>query len=319
MKNFLQYIGSALVILVLAGCGGATIYNIDNSNTIANKSSLKQVETAIKKGALRKNWSVKKVKEGLLTATINVRGKHIAVVSIPYTEKGYKIDYKTSQGLSYDATANTIHKNYNKWITSLERNINYELAQIGMTQTTSAVRTAPVSQPVVARPVTTVASNLKKSGDLNLEGKTVYIKSIIPYSATAPIAPNIKAECIIDQQLSEFILKSAQASGLNVVVKNDIGKNDIQLKVEIVDAVSRGGAFRGHNKYVTISGALVQGDKVYQTFKAARISGGGFWGAYKGSCAVLGRTVEALGKDTAVWLSSPMDGAKLGDTYLIRY
>jgi len=318
MKNFTKYIGIALFLLILTGCKSTAIYNIDNSQSIQSKASIKQVENAIRKGALRKNWSIKKVKEGLLTASINVRGKHTAVVSVPYTTKGYKLDYKSSKGLNYDADANTIHKNYNKWVSYLEKNINYELAQIGIQQTTSAIRTTPVSQPVITPPVTTLASNLKKSGDLNLEGKTVYIKSIIPYAPTAPVAANIKAECIIDQQLSEFILKSAQASGLNVVVKNDIGKNDIQLKVEIVDAVSRGGAFRGHNKYVSISGALVQGDKVYQTFKAARISGGGFWGAYKSSCAVLGRTVKALGKDTAVWLSSPIDGAKLGDTYLLR-
>ncbi len=318
MKDFIKYIGSALILLLLAGCGGTAIYNIDNSNTIDSKNSMKQIETAIKKGALRKNWSVKKVKEGLLTATINVRGKHIAVVSIPYTTKGYKIDYKDSQGLKYDPSSNTIHKNYNKWVTNLERNINYELAQIGISQTHSAIRSNPVSQPVVTKPVETVAKNLKKSGDLNIDGKTIYIKGIIPYAANAPVAQNIKTECIIDQQLSEFIVKSAQASGLNVVVKNNIGKNDIELKVEIIDAVSRGGAFRGHNKYVTISGALVKGDKVYQSFKAARISGGGFWGAYKSSCAVLGRTVEALGRDTGVWLTSPMDGARLGDTYLIR-
>jgi hypothetical protein len=165
MKTIFKYIGTALFVLILTGCGGAAIYNIDNSNTIQDKASLKQVETAIKKGALRKNWSVTKEKEGLLTATINVRGKHIAVVSIPYTTKGYKIDYKDSQGLSYDATANTIHKNYNSWVSHLERNINYELAQIGMTQTSSAVRSSPVSQPVVvAKPVATVASNLKKQG-----------------------------------------------------------------------------------------------------------------------------------------------------------
>lgn len=313
MKKILQFMAGTLILLVLTGCGGATIYNIDNSNTIANKSTLKQVETAIKKGILKKYWSVKKEKSGLLTATINVRNRHIAVVSIPYTSKGYKIDYKSSEGLKYDATKNTIHPNYNKWVGNLEKNINYELAKIGMIQTTSAIRTTPTVQTTKA-----VASNLKKSGTVNIEGKTIYIKNIIPYAETAPIAPNIKAECTIDQQLSDFIISSAKASGLNVVAKNNIGKNDIELKVEIVDAVSRGGAFRGHNKYVSINGSIVKGNKVYQSFQAARMSGGGFWGAYKGSCSVLGRTVKALGNDVGIWLSSPVDGAKLGDAYLIR-
>lgn len=317
MKKVIHLLLLTTIGLIFFGCKATTIQNIDNSGTIQKKVTMQQVEMAIKKGAMRKNWATKKIQEGLLEATVNVRGKHIAVVDIAYNTKGYKIDYKDSQGLKYDAESNTIHKNYNSWVAHLQRNIDYELAQIGLSSNTTStvVSPTPVAQ-VAATP--SVASNLKKSGDISLTGKTIYVKSIIPYAATAPIAPNIKAECIIDKQLSEFIVAQAQANGLNVVVKNDIGKNDLELKVEIVDAVSRGGAFRGHNKYVSISGALVQGDKVYQSFRAARISGGGFWGAYKSSCAVLGRTVEALGNDVGLWISSPIDGARLGDTYLIR-
>ena len=322
MKKVIHLLSLTLIGLFLIGCGGTAIQNIDNSGTIDKKVSLKQVEAAIKKGAMRKNWATKKIQDGLLESRVNVRGKHVAVVNISYNTKGYKIDYKDSQGLKYDASSNTIHKNYNKWVHSLQRNIDYELAQIGIHRNTSAATAAPTPAPVVYQQPATVTpstAHLKKSGEVSIEGKTIYVKSIIPYAQNAPVATNIKTECIIDKQLSEFIVSNAQANGMNIVVKDNIGKDDLELKVEIIDAVSRGGAFRGHNKYVTISGALVKGDKVYQSFKAARISGGGFWGAYKSSCAVLGRTVKALGNDVAIWLSSPMDGAKLGDTYLIRY
>jgi len=318
MKNFLKLIGTTLFVLILTGCGGTAIYNIDNSNTIDTKTSMKQVEIAIKNGVTRKHWSVKKVQNGLLSATINVRNKHIATVSIPYTSKGYKIDYTSSEGLGYNMDKNTIHKNYNKWIRNLEKNINYELAKIGISQTGSAIRKAPMSHSTTVNQPTQVTSNLSKASAMNTNGQTIYIKSIIPYSATAPVATNIKTECTIDKQLSDFIVASAKARGLNVVVKDQIAKNEIELKVEIADAVSRGGAFRGHNKYVIINGALVKGGKSFQSFKAARISGGGYWGAYKSSCSVLGRTVKALGNDTAIWLSNPIDGARLADTYLIR-
>lgn len=316
MKNVLQYIVTALFVFILNGCGAATlVHNIDNRNTLDQKSSMQQVEDAIQQGALRKSWTIKKEKEGLLSATLNVRGgKHIAIVSIAYDTKGYSINYKESHGLDYDASANTIHKSYNKWIATLEKNINYELARVGVQQTHSSIGvTNPKPQ---ATPSST--TQFKKAGGLNIEGKTLYIKSVIPYASSSQVAENIKAECILDQQLSEFIVASAQASGFNVVVKNDIGKNDIELKVEIIDAVSQGGVMRGHNKYVSIRGVLVQGAKEYQSFKAARISGGGFWGAYKSSCAVLGRTVEALGKDTGTWLAHPIDGALLGDRYLLK-
>jgi hypothetical protein len=74
-----------------------------------------------------------------------------------------------------------------------------------------------------------------------------------------------------------------------------------------------GNAFIGHSKYSRISGALYQdGDRV-AGFRAVRASMGGAFAGYKGSCSVLGRTMKALGKDIAQWLTNPDDGAELGD------
>ena len=305
-------------VLLFTGCGGALVNNVDNSGYIdGNKHSMHAIETAIKKGAIKRGWSVKKVANAELEAKNNIRGKHLVVVSIPYNRNGYRIDYKDSQNMKYDASANTIHKNYNKWVSNLERDINYELSQIGIvgntTNSTSARVVTPI-QPKSSAPST----NYRKGNSDSISGQTIYIKNIIPYANGNRIAQNIKAECTIDQQLAEFIKKSAMDQGLKVEYKNNAGSSDLQLIVEITDAVSQGGAFRGHNKFVTISGNLVKGNKSYGSFKAARVSGGGFWGAYKGSCAVLGRTVETLGKDVATWLYSPIDGARLRNTGLIR-
>lgn len=317
MKRIFKYLSGALLALFLVGCGGAAIQNIDNSGTIDNKASLKQVEQAIKKGAMRKNWSTKKIKTGQLEARVNVRGRHVAMVTIDYNRTGYKITYKDSQNLKYNAEKQTIHKSYNKWIATLERNINYELARIGLNPSASNYTPSKHVAPkvVAAKPVT---SNYKKVSNADLSGKTIYIKSIVPYSPTSMVATNIKTECTLDKQLSDFIVEFARNNDVKIEVKDNISKNDLELKVQIDNAVSRGGAFRGHNKWVAISGALVKGNVEYYSFKAARLSGGGFWGAYKSSCSVLGRTVQAIGKDTAIWLSSPMDGARLGDTHLIQ-
>ncbi len=40
---------------------------------------------------------------------------------------------------------------------------------------------------------------------------------------------------------------------------------------------------------------------------------GGFMGAYKGTCALLGRCTKTLGKDIAEWLKNPVNNATLGD------
>lgn len=301
-------------VLMLAGCKTATVQNIDNSGYISgSKVTTKKVEAAIRKGAMRKGWNTKRIKTGLLEARNNVRGKHLVVVDISYNTKGYKIMYKDSQNMKYDPSSNSIHPNYNKWIANLERNINYELSQIGVAGNSSSravTNIAPKSS--------TSSKSYKKADSSAISGKTIYIKNITPYSANNRIAENIKAECIINEQLAQFIKEFSEAQGVKVEYKNKPSKNDLFLDVQIVDAISQGGAFRGHNKFTSIEGRLVKGNKSYGTFKAARISGGGFWGAYKGSCAVLGRTVKALGKDVAGWLYSPMDGARLGDSHLIR-
>jgi hypothetical protein len=137
----------------------------------------------------------------------------------------------------------------------------------------------------------------------------------IPYKKDANIALRIRQECNINQQLSEFIQSYGEDAGINVVRMpkintKDKGKN---LQIEIVNAVSRGNAFIGHRKFTSIKGSLYDDGKKVAGFSAARVSGGGFMGGFKGSCSVLGRTVKVLGKDIAFWLKNPIDGIHLGD------
>ena len=309
MKKILMYLSLVFGALLISACTSTVVNNIDNSSTFMdNHLTSKKVEMAIKKGSSKRGWLVKKHKMGLITARNNIRGKHLVIVNISYNKNGYKIDYKDSQNMKYNPSNNTIHKNYNKWIANLERDINYELSLSGMNNVNSTTK----------RKINKKKKGHKYGGKFNIDGKTIYIKSLIPYKSGNRIASNIKAECTIDQQLSNFIKQYSQEKGINIKFKNNIRSNDLQLKVEIIDAVSRGGAFRGHNKYVSIRGKLIKGNKSYGSFEAARVSGGGFWGAYKSSCAVLGRTVKALGQDVSTWLYSPINNAKLGDIGYIR-
>lgn len=305
--------------LFMAGCGGALIQNVDNSNYLAKKTSMAKMERAIKQGGLNRGWKSKKVKEGHMVLEILVRGRHFVAVDVFYSGTGYKIQYKNSREMDYNAQKGTIHGNYNKWVRNLEHDINYELSKAGMRGYSSAAATAPAPAAAPASKPAAATKSYEKSGDtLSLSGKTVYIRSLAPYAAGAPIAENIKSECVIDKQLVDFIVEYAQQNGINVVVKNDIAADELELKVAIVDAVSAGTAFTGHRKYTAIAGSIVRGKKEYYSFKGARLSGGGFWGAYKSSCSVLGRTVKALGQDVALWLASPIDNARLGDQHLIR-
>lgn len=63
----------------------------------------------------------------LITARIELRGKHSATVRIPYTDKSYSIEYVDSSGLNYDAKSGSIHHNYNRWVGNLRLAIDRQL------------------------------------------------------------------------------------------------------------------------------------------------------------------------------------------------
>jgi hypothetical protein len=62
-----------------------------------------------------------------------------------------------------------------------------------------------------------------------------------------------------------------------------------------------------------VKGSLSQKGKILGDFKARRYSGGGMFGGYKGTCAILRRCVKTLGKDVAEWLAQPTSQAVLCD------
>ncbi len=144
---------------------------------------------------------------------------------------------------------------------------------------------------------------------------SVRIERITPYSDDAKVANDIRNECDNQRKLSHFIQVYGAEHNIAIERVNDL-VTDAEgkvLEVAITDAISRGNAFIGHRKYTDIEGTLYEDGAEQASFTATRVSGGGAFGGFKGSCSVLGRTVEVLGKDVALWLKDPADGAHLGD------
>lgn len=136
----------------------------------------------------------------------------------------------------------------------------------------------------------------------------------VPFAEDAIVAGNIKRECPIGTQLTDALVRFASADGHRVELVETVDTTSGQvLKMEFHDAQSAGNAWMGHRKSVTVKGWLYRDGQQVAKFVARRNSGGGFAGGFKGSCAVLERTVNAIGKDVAGWLNNPVDGGQLGD------
>ena len=144
---------------------------------------------------------------------------------------------------------------------------------------------------------------------------SVVIPKEIAYSNKDVIDSAIVAECALPTRTAELLIQALTAADIEhkSVDKASPKSGTNVLQLEIASATSGGNAFMGHYKAVTVTGKLFQNGKEAGNFVVTRKSGGGAFGGFKGSCAVLGRCAETIGKDIAKWLAEPTENAKLGD------
>ncbi|MEP6906467.1 MAG: hypothetical protein ABI858_00580 [Pseudoxanthomonas sp.] len=146
----------------------------------------------------------------------------------------------------------------------------------------------------------------------NASAQAIRIQNPVPYAEDNDISDAIKTECSLGERLAMFIKENASVP-VELVAEDPDTSAGRSLKLEIVDAVSMGNAFLGHQKFTKVRGTLFENGTKVAAFKARRNSMGGAFAGFKGSCSVLDRTVEALGEDVGAWLAAPKDGAGLGD------
>lgn len=142
---------------------------------------------------------------------------------------------------------------------------------------------------------------------------TVHVQDPVPFSESAYIADNIKAECRMGAQLATALGNNAPKFGNTIEFGAEPAEHGRVLNLELVEAQSAGNAFSGHFKSATVRGVLLEEGRKVATVTARRVSRGGAFAGFKGSCDVLERVVNAIGGDLAEWLANPTDGAKLGD------
>jgi hypothetical protein len=124
----------------------------------------------------------------------------------------------------------------------------------------------------------------------------------------------VKPECDLDGKLTQFIKENSAGQYANIVTDSITELANAQVMTVEIEEVQgmAGGAWSGPNR-VLIKGALAEKAKMLGDFKARLNSGCGMFGGYKGTCSILGRCVETLGKDVTEWLAQPAPQAVLGD------
>ncbi|MCV9878882.1 hypothetical protein [Brenneria izbisi] len=123
MKKLFIFLGLACV-LALSGCARtAPVANV--TKTIAAQYTADQVKKAILQAGLEREWVMTPVSPGVINARLDQRG-HVADIRINYSQTSYSINYVSSQNLL--AGDGKIHRNYNRWVNNLDREIQLKLA-----------------------------------------------------------------------------------------------------------------------------------------------------------------------------------------------
>ena len=144
---------------------------------------------------------------------------------------------------------------------------------------------------------------------------TIHIGKTAPFTDTTTIAKNILDECNLPESQMQYLREMGKELEVNVVedeaaVAENKGK---VLLVETFNAISTGNAFSGHKKQVIVKGKLLENGTEIGNFTGIRGSGGGVFGGYKSSCAVLHRCQAALAEDILEWTKSPSKDARIGE------
>lgn len=129
MRSSIFVLLFALPLIVL-GCAKQhpLILNVNQEPIPANiedgSYTMDQVEQTILAACRNKGWAASLVEPGKIIASITIRTRHRAKISIEYTTTHYSISYMESSGLDY--RNGRIHSNYNHWIARLDAEIKKE-------------------------------------------------------------------------------------------------------------------------------------------------------------------------------------------------
>lgn len=124
MKKYVQWFAAIAVAGALAGCARtAPVEQI--RTTVSAGHTEAQVKQAILRAGVQRQWIMSQTAPGAIAARQQAHD-HVVEVRINYSASGYSIHYVSSSNML--ASGGKIHKNYNRWVHNLDKDIQVNLA-----------------------------------------------------------------------------------------------------------------------------------------------------------------------------------------------
>jgi len=130
MSSLLRATLIALALLTTAGCTSKPVLNTQHELPATPQLSEEKMKQVIVAALQKREWAVQRLSPQLVQADITVRGQFYAAIDIRYTRNSYAISYRDSRELGYED--GKIHRNYNRWVSMLDRDILAGLRSAGM-------------------------------------------------------------------------------------------------------------------------------------------------------------------------------------------
>lgn len=121
MPSLLRATLMTLALLALAACTSKPVLNAQTDIPATVQVSQQQVKQAILNALAKREWSVQQVDPQRVQAQITVRNQYHAEIDIRYNRTHYAIAYRDSRNLGFKN--GQIHRNYNRWVSMLDRDI----------------------------------------------------------------------------------------------------------------------------------------------------------------------------------------------------
>ena len=136
----------ALALLSTVACSSKRLLTPDRTLPVTLKTDRAQMQQAIVKTLVARQWTVQQITPNRVQAQITVRGQYHAEIDIPYSADHYRIQYRDSSGLDYKD--GKIHKNYIRWVRLLDKGIVRELKDHQNERTARQLSESALAKPL---------------------------------------------------------------------------------------------------------------------------------------------------------------------------